>query len=299
MGAPLWAPWSRSSVPRSANGTITGVALPSVNAVPETFVGSDGTFTFTNVVPGFYNAQVSFSNANKLATIDVGGTPVTGLEFSLPVAILSGRILLDDGTPIPDPELFVSGVTTIVSPNIVISTLLPFSAGGTFAGLPDHGESQFYFRNLPEEYEIRSIMAGSIDLTKELLNFDGTKSFSIEVRVARRGASPPNSSVRVVGTVRDSSGAPAAAARVQLCCLHPQLMDAISSPIRPDGSFEFAGVPPGKYTAELQVKTGQSASRVMSATVEAGSDRVRLQVVSGPAATLMPAAIEIPAVPRN
>ncbi len=142
-------------------------------------------------------------------------------------------------------------------------------------------------------------MAGSIDLTKELLNFDGTKSFSIEVRVARRGASPPNSSVRVVGTVRDSSGAPAAAARVQLCCLHPQLMDAISSPIRPDGSFEFAGVPPGKYTAELQVKTGQSASRVMSATVEAGSDRVRLQVVSGPAATLMPAAIEIPAVPRN
>jgi hypothetical protein len=287
----ILAPWS-------GGGTITGVALPSINAVPETFVGSDGTFTFTNVVPDFYNAQVSFSNANKVITINVGSTPVTGLEFSLPLAILSGRILMEDGTPVRDPELFVSPILTVVSnPNLLISTILPFSAGGNFAGLPDIGKSRFYFRSLPEEYEIRSITAGSVDLTKELFEFDGTKSLSVEVRVARRSASPSPSSVRVVGTVRDGSGVPAAAARVQLCCLHPELMDAISAPIRPDGSFEFVGIPPGKYTPDLRVKTGQSAIKVTNATVEAGSDRVRLQLVSGTAAANSVGTIEIPTVP--
>ena len=297
-GAPAAGAMVQILTSRSSSTTITGLALPSVNAVPETFVGSDGTFTFTNVVPGFYNAQASFSNANKVATIEVGSTPVTGLEFSLPVAMLSGRILLDDGTPVPDPELFLSGVLTIVSnPNLVISTILPFSAGGTFAGIPDIGKSRFYFRNLPEEYEIRSIRAGSVDLTRELVEFDGTKSVSVEVRVARRAASPPASSAMVVGAVRDSSGAPAAAARVQLCCIHPELMDAVSAPVRPDGSFEFAGVPPGKYTPELRVKTGQPAIKVVSATVEVGSDRVRLQLTSGTATTTSLGTIEIPKIP--
>jgi hypothetical protein len=165
-----------------------------------------------------------------------------------------------------------------------------------FAGVPDIGESRFYFQNMPEEYEIRSISAGSLDLMKDPLKFDGVQSVFIEVRVARRGNLSSASSMRVTGTVRDISGATPAASRVELCCLTAGFMNALSAPIRPDGSFEFTGVPAGKYTPELRVGTGQNNLRVASATVERGSGLIKVQLVSGTSATI-PVTIEIPTVP--
>jgi hypothetical protein len=274
-------------------GPVTVNVLPSINAVPHTTVASDGTFTFSNVVPGFYNAQVSFSNVSKFETVDVGNSPVTGLQFSLPAAIFSGRILLEDGQPLPDPELFVDGVLTIATSNMTVSTRLPIAADGTFAGLPDIGESRFYFRSMPEEYEIRSIAAGSLDLMKETVRFDGTKSFFVEARVARKSAAP--SSPRVVGTALDSSGRPTAAARVQLCCLSPNSIEALSAPLGPDGSFAFANVPPGTYTTELRAGTGQPAIKVMRARIGVeAADRIKIELISGPGTTLTTESITIP-----
>jgi hypothetical protein len=272
-------------------------ALPSINEIPDTTVAGDGTFTFANVVPGSYTVQASFSMANKVEAIEVQSNPVTNLKFSLPIFMLAGRLVLEDGSAVPDPELFVSGVLSSTSnPNLILSTLLPFSAGGVFAGVPDKGESRFYFRNVPEEYEIRSITAGAVDLVKEPLKFDGTQSVVVEARVARRGSSSSGSSVRITGVVRDGSGATPAASRVELCCLDRNFMNALSAPIRPDGSFEFSGVPSGKYTPELRVGAGHDTIRIMSATIERTSGLIKLQMVSGTSATI-PVIIDVPTGP--
>jgi hypothetical protein len=210
-----------------------------------------------------------------------------------------GRIVFEDGTSVPDPDLFVSGMlSTVGNPNLILSTILPISAGGVFGGVPDKGELRFYFRSLPEEYEIRSIMAGSVDLTKETLKFDGTQSFFIETRVARRTANSPYSSVQVGGTVRDASGAIPPAGRVELCCRDTGPAEAFSAPVRADGSFQFSGVPPGKYTPRLSVAGQGAIIGAVSATVgvlSGARDRVRLQLVVGSTGTpLVPVAIEIP-----
>jgi hypothetical protein len=73
-------------------------------------------------------------------------------------------------------------------------------------------------------------------------------------------------------------------------------MNALSAPIRPDGSFEFSGVPSGKYTPELRVGAGHDTIRIMSATIERTSGLIKLQMVSGTSATI-PVIIDVPTGP--
>lgn len=106
----------------------------------------------------------------------------------------------------------------------------------------------------------------------------------VEIRVARETPARSPSSTRVVGVVTDSSGAPVNADRIQLCCFESGPIEALSAPLRPDGSFEFRSVPPGRYMPELRVKTGQKAGVVLRSTVDAGAEYTKLELVSGGAA---------------
>jgi hypothetical protein len=59
--------------------------------------------------------------------------------------------------------------------------------------------------------------------------------------------------VKVSGRVVDSiTGQGSAAERIELCCLIDNPFERLSTRIQPDGSFEFSGVRPGRYSPDLQ-----------------------------------------------
>ena len=128
-------------VMQSPAGPVTSLTLPSINEKEDVRVARDGTFTFSDVVPGYYNVQVFLSKANQFDSIVVEESPVTDLRLSLPAVVFSGQILLEDGRAVPDPGIFVAGVlSTVSNPNLTLSTILPVSAGGTFEALPENNE---------------------------------------------------------------------------------------------------------------------------------------------------------------
>jgi Carboxypeptidase regulatory-like domain len=279
---------------------VSGISLPSVSAVPAARVVRDGTFQFSNVVPGTYNVQTSIGSVNQQHSIEVGNTPVTNLQFSLPTIVLSGQILFEDGSPVPDVELFGAGVlSTVGNSNMTLSRMLRFSSGGLFGtedvkGLLEHREYRFHFLNNPAEYEIRSITAGPLNLQTETLRIDGSSSIFIEARIGPRKGGAADS-IRVMGTSFDNastSNVSSNATRVYLSRV-TESSEKFSAPLRADGYFEFVGIPPGQYTITLQAKSGQLW--VVGAMTEATSDGVKLQLRS---ATARPAApmvtIEIP-----
>jgi hypothetical protein len=238
--------------------SLSSFGLPTRNLNRRVTVNADGTFEAPQMLPADYSVIASDSGVRtNTLDITVGDQPVSGLELVIPLAALSGRILLEDGSPLPNAQLFGDAiVSTVSSPNLVAFTIMPLSSDGKFGRILEADEYRFYLRNLPDEYTITSITSGTQDLLKETLKATVTESRTIEVRVARRPGPAPNE-VKVSGSVVDGiTGLPAQAERVNLCCLATGPVERFSTPLRSDGSFEFAGVPPGRYTMDLQTRSG-------------------------------------------
>jgi hypothetical protein len=231
-------------------------------------VDSDGRFEIADVVPGTYRIEAQLSGvASQVQTVVVRDEAVRDIQFYFPVAVLSGRILMQDGSAVPNVQAFNEAiVSTINNPNIVSSTLFPIARDGTFSRVIEADEYRFYLRYLPERYAIRSITAGSTDLLKNPIKIAGTDTVDIDIRVAAAAESPSVGQVKFRGVIRDvASGLPPATAEaVTLCCLSSGPVERRSTPLRADGSFEFSALPPGEYAIGLQVK-GQPTNTFTSA----------------------------------
>jgi hypothetical protein len=81
----------------------------------------------------------------------------------------------------------------------------------------------------------------------------GRAPVSIEIRLAK-ASEVDRTGPKFSGRVLNNSGAPAAVERVQLCCFDAPFVQ-VSTRVAPDGSFEFAGIPPGKYGIGLKGRT--------------------------------------------
>jgi hypothetical protein len=168
--------------------------------------------------------------------------------------------VLENGSALTNPQLFKEAiVTTALNPNMVVSTVVPIAADGTFSRFVETNQYHFHLGYLPDEYTIKSVTSGTRDLLKETFEITPTEAANIDVRVAARTAPSPTNDVKVSGKVLDSiTGLPALAERVTLCCLDSAPWKRLSTPLRSDGSFEFAGVPRGRrYDLGLQVGASQ------------------------------------------
>jgi len=251
--------------------------LPTIN--PNRFVdsGGDGGFEFSGVRPGSYLVRASYSALySESKNIVVADQPLDGVDFILRAATLSGRILDENGSAIPDVRLFGDvTVSTVSNPNIIASTIFPIANDGSFGRILEKEEYRFFLRSLPEEYVVQSATLGSVDLTKETLKFTGTEPVKVDVRVAKRKTSSNSSGVGVKGRTIDAiSGAPSAAERITLCCLDSGPIERFSAPLQPDGSFEFSAIPPGRYFPGLQTMTGTGALQLVNREIVVGPDGV-------------------------
>lgn len=253
---------------RSATPTISNFAsfgLPGRNLNVSTTATADGTFEVLRVMPGTYllDARALGISTPTTRSVTVTDQPVGGIELSVPISILSGKILLEDGSALANPQLFKEAiVTTALNPNMLVSTVVPIAADGTFSRFIETNQYRFYLGYLPDEYIIKSVTSGTRDLLKETLEVTPTETANIDVRVAARTGPSGTNDVKVSGKVLDSiTGLPALAERVTLCCLDSALWKRFSTPLRSDGSFEFAGVPRG-HRYDLGLQTGASQPRL-------------------------------------
>ena len=246
---------------------------------------ADGSFEITGVSPGLYTLNASFSGVRaETRNIVVADQPLSGLDFSFRLASLSGRISAEDGSAFADARAFIDAiVTTVDNPNLLASTLLPISSDGTFSRILEPGNYRFYLRTLAEEYSIKSMTAGGVDLLRENLRFNG-EPMTVDVRVTKRAASSDPSAVGVKGRALDSvTGTPSPAARVTLCCRDSGPVERFSAPLGADGSFEFAAIPPGRYAVGLERKEGQPNLFTVAGDIDVESQgAAELEVLSTP-----------------
>lgn len=220
-------------------------------------VKADGSFEIANVIPGTYTVDAQLSGMKtQTSTLVVGSQPVRNVDFSFPIAVLAGRLMMEDGSPVPNVLAFGEAlVTTVLYPNLKMSTIFSISSDGTFSRVIEPEEYRFYLRYLPEGYTIRSMKAGDVDLLQQRLKVQGTEPVTIDVRIAASTAPSPAEFVKFTGTIKDQvSGSPTAAERLTLCCLDDGPMERFSTLVQPDGSFEFAAIPAGRYELLLQMK---------------------------------------------
>ena len=250
--------------------------LPSIFQQFPSPTGADGRIEYFNVPPGSYVVQAGISGVLPVfKNIVVADQPVDGIEIPIPVASFSGRIVMEDGSAFPAPQAFGEAiVTTVNNPYMVMSTIMPITAAGTFSRLMESEEYRFSLRTLPEGYTIRSVTSGEKNLLRESLKVGDAGAVNVEIRVAKKAGAEPGE-VRFSGKALDAvTGVPAAAELVTICCRESGISQRFSTPLHSDGSFEFASIPPGHYNVGLQVASGRPNLYVVDSKVDVGRSGV-------------------------
>jgi len=213
-------------------------------ATQTSFVRSDGSFEFSRVRPGNYQLLLAGVPFAERFPVVVGDKNITGIEVPVvPAVSVTGTVNVEgDG---PRPRL-----TIVFSPfkgNGNTSTAVLQTSGAFRVTLPE-GQYRIGWTGLPSGYELKSITAGSVDLLSTILNASSSSPVpSIAVNLGV-GEKPPW--VRVSGKVKAlpplQNGTP-----YRLTLSGSPLVDLPEVPINADGSFEFARLLPGTYTARM------------------------------------------------
>jgi hypothetical protein len=146
---------------------------------------TDGSFSIPGLPSGRYIVEVSAElSPSQTREIVVGKESVNGVDFALPIVLLSGTIVLEDGSPVPDPHRLGSIVFSSTGSDEE-SSILRVSSAGTFGGVLDPGEYRLDLPSLPWDYSIVSITSAGRDLLKEPFKMTGAEPAKIEVRLER------------------------------------------------------------------------------------------------------------------
>jgi Carboxypeptidase regulatory-like domain len=182
IGASIRA--SRTSVPGKV-ADISGFLADRY--VWETRVESaDGSFSIPGLSAGRYVVEVSAESApSQTKDIVVGREAINGIDFTLPVVLLSGAIVLDDGSAVPDPARLGSIIFSSEGNDDDVSTIFRISSTGAFGGILDPGKYRVDLPSLPWDYSVISITSGGRDLLKEPFTMTASEPRRIEVRLER------------------------------------------------------------------------------------------------------------------
>jgi len=229
---------------------------------PPLTTGDDGSAEFVLVRDGKYTVTVKLPPAAPVSkAVEIKDQPVN-VELTLPIHVVTGRVMWTDGAAVSDPMPNQIAFSTTANPRLVATTILPINKNGEFKGVFAPGEYRVFIRNLPASYQIVSVMAGAVDLTKESFKLDGDRSSNVQIRMSPK----KNAIVNVSGRITDVlSKMPAAADRVQICCFASGAYERLSTELLSDGSFQFSDVPAGRY--ELEIK-GKTPGRIVEPHVE-------------------------------
>ena len=283
----------------SSEGTIPQSRLQLIDAsLPINGVGiwfrdmrSDGTFSFSGVVPGSYivkahgtpGGQAGVAGGEMWSSVDVhvDARGAEGVELRMQRGVtLSGQIALDALPPTVNRSGIRLSLYPISSPTDWEMGILELAIGtdGQFTArnvLP--GQYRFVVRGLPEDWTIDSATVEAKDAADLHVQVDGTRNLAgINVTLTSRRA-------EVAGTVSNAAGAPApdhtmllfpADRRMWL----PQSRRIHLVQVGPDGRYAIRGLPAGEYrlAALLDPEPGREFDPEFLAQVLATSIAVQL-----------------------
>jgi hypothetical protein len=249
---------------RAALTLISGPGAPAI----EVALAADATFEFPRVSPGSYTLQLFPTELPRLY-VEVGERDYNGLELTAN-PMLFGRVTVEDRQPLPLQGAAVAA--GIADPpamfRLQASKLNAFANVGTATvrrdglfvlSVPSLGEYRVNTTLLPFGYHVKSMTYGAVDLLQGPINIDSSSAAN-ELQVVLTTTPPAGTSpgVKVSGRVtgREAAGAGNPGLVVLLGSsaapnAGPNKVALIrmgEAPVKEDGTFEIAGVPPGDYT---------------------------------------------------
>jgi hypothetical protein len=295
------------------------VARASTTLSSITQTDSEGRYRLENIPPGRYRIMagllafpsyypgVATPDQARIVTIGAG-QGVINLDFTIvtvgtvinvtdvvPRPALTGRISVDDGSPLPAwpaqvmPSIEVRGragnVTSVkvnqLAKAVSFSPILP---------------AVISISRLPLGYYLKSMTYGTVDLTKGPLNNSTGGQFDVVLTKTPPAGSPPHRKVggRVLGLDFPLSADFELALRdLSIVGPGPAQVVGLVKAGRQDGVFEIENVPPGKYI--LQEPYSRS-SDVLSLTFDVGAaDVTNLELKYLPRETLLNTAAPVSA----
>jgi hypothetical protein len=207
---------------------LSGVAVGDLLDVP---VRGDGSFDFGRLPPGeYFLSLIPHAPGTTMLPFRVEDRDVPPLDFKRPpTRPVSGRIVVDRG-PLPNALLGFFTPRDYVTADIKDD--LTFTAG-----LHD-ARYRVDLGGMPVGYSVTSVGIGPADVTNADFATGEAAKFGIVITVAA-----PRTLPRIAGRVAVTGSAPPAA---RVVATGP-IVGTLEAPLRADGSFEFAAVPPGLY----------------------------------------------------
>jgi hypothetical protein len=151
---------------------------PGVFRTLESSIAADGAFSFNNVVPGNYSAQL-VAPVIRSAAVPVVITEVnlSGVQIEAPREV-RGRVVVDGSSPIPRFSLPLVG-----SRNETLVTIDP-QTDGTFTVFLPAGEHRAGApHGLPSNYAMESLSYGSVDLLRNPLRIPFNDASELLIRL--------------------------------------------------------------------------------------------------------------------
>src|SRR5215475_5725663 len=264
LGVSSPPPWVKVSG-RVTGGTATNVSMtgPAVVDALNTAVGANGAFEFPMVLPGTYTVRTVPAIVLAPATpVTVGSTNVTNVELRIPATKeVAGKIKVRGNVPIPRLTFSLLPIGAPVTPaqgnlsvlnGVVVSTpvggvSVPANPGpdGEFKVTLPEGDRQITIlpASIPAGYNVESFAYGATDLLKNPLHIAISDTSEIAIAVDATQVKLHNISGKVTGLLTTQG--------VRVVLQGGNLGTGEESPVAPDGSFAFAGILPGNYSARI------------------------------------------------
>jgi hypothetical protein len=267
---------------RLASGTVIMTHAASALTVPsqDSMILPDGTFTFSNVLPGRYEirarGELAPGGTAHFATLRVliEGSDVTNLEMALlPGALISGQLAFEpmrtavppsiDGVrvraPLTDGSTFGDALTGEVQANFSY-TIRGVMAGSHFLSV----------EGLPYPWIVKSVVSRGQDITDVGLEADARQRFD-NVKITLTDAA-----TELSGVVRDAAGKTVPDAIVLVIPLAQQFWHRTSRRFGllrsgADGRFRIRGLPEGEYRALASLDVDEAVA-FQTAVLERLSD---------------------------
>jgi hypothetical protein len=254
----------------------TGRLAPMLPAA----VNADGTFVFDSVPPGSYRVM-SEGPWLPITYIEVGSVPVRNVEVRFTTSIpIRFRWSTDDGSPIP----------TGPAGTFALTTSRPGESNSSWSSVDTARVEPYPF--VPGDYYLfvrpsaglylKSLRAGRIDLRQGPLAIaPGSSGLEIEGIISR--AAPTDVPLaRLRGRLTGNHGGLEIGLADVTFPVSPARNPFMHTVAKPDGTFEFANLPPGRYEIDAPpARAVTDAINVAGKDVDVEVQMSEGQIVSG------------------
>jgi hypothetical protein len=181
--------------PHNISGKVTGLLTTqgvrvvlqggSLGTGVESPVAPDGSFGFTDILPGNYSARLSLSGEVISTAVIVNATDITNVTINYPRRFyITGHVVVEGDTA--DPPAIPALTLEARSSTGAVTTSSRESGGVVILQVSD-GDNRISVRNVPSGYALKSVMYGDTNLQETPLKVDGPITWEIVVRLLKAG----------------------------------------------------------------------------------------------------------------